>query len=116
MRTPMLVLAGLLLASVACSSSSEAPADLCPSPTTTTSVEMKDFEYSPSCVAVAPGATLSLTNSGQTPHTFTVKAVDKSTDVAAGGSGSLDLSGVAAGTYEVTCIYHPQMTAAVKIG
>jgi plastocyanin len=89
----------------------------CSTFTDTTSVEMQDYAYAPSCISVAPDIELNLTNSGAAPHTFTVNDTDANADVQAGGSGTLDLKGVAAGTYEVTCTYHPgQMSATLKIG
>ena len=113
MRHLLLLTATTLLLGVACGSDSATSEELCPNPTTTTTVVMADFSYDPACVAVDEGATLSIDNEGQTPHTFTIDGAD--VDVAAGESGSLDLAGIAPATYEVTCTYHPQMKAALRI-
>jgi plastocyanin len=104
------------LGGVACSNSSSSDGS-CTSFTTTTSVEVKDYAYVPNCISVAPEAELSLTNSGAVPHTFTVKDADPNGDVKAGSSGTLSLAGLAAGTYDVVCTYHPgQMSATLKVG
>ena len=116
MRTA-LVLFAVALASVGTGcSSSDSPQELCAEPTSTTSVEMKDFAYVPACVATSAGSTLTLNNTGQAPHTFTITNSEVTADVPAGESGSLELGTLAAGTYEVTCTYHPQMKAGLQIG
>ncbi len=109
------VVVALAVGGVACSSDDGGDAS-CESPTATTDVTVTDFAYTPACVEASEGDTLTVVNSGETPHTFTVTVVDLDVDVAAGATGELALDGVAAGTtYEVICTYHPQMVAALKI-
>jgi plastocyanin len=116
MRTIAIVLAtGAALAVAACSSGSSSPEDLCPSPTDTTSVEMADFSYTPACTAADAGASLELRNVGETPHTYTVSETEIDENVEAGASATIDLAGIPAGTYEVTCTLHPQMTGALQV-
>jgi plastocyanin len=114
-RGAMVLLVGTLaLGVVACSSGGGEAT--CEAPVATTDVTMTDFAYSPECVEASPGDTLTLVNSGETPHTFTVGAADVEADVAAGATGELMLEGVTAGTiYEVTCTYHPQMVALLRV-
>ena len=110
----VLVVAAIAFGGVACSSNGGEA--VCEDPVPTTDVTMTDFAYAPECVEASPGDTLTLVNSGETPHTFTVTVVDIEADVAAGATGELQLDGVTAGTtYQVICNYHPQMTAALKI-
>ena len=105
----------VVLGGIACSSDGDGEA-VCESPVATTDVTMTDFAYAPECVEASPGDTLTLVNSGETPHTFTVGVVDLDADVAAGATGEVTLDGVGAGTtYEVTCTYHPQMVAGLKV-
>ncbi len=116
MRTALLTLtAAGVLTLAACSSEPPSAAEVCPSPSDTTSVEMADFSYTPGCVAADAGTTLELRNTGDAPHTFTVKETDIDVNVDAGGTGTADLAGVAAGTYEVVCTLHPQMEAALQV-
>ena len=77
---------------------------------------MDDFSYGPACVQIDAGSTVALDNVGAAPHTFTVEGTDVSADVAAGEQGSVDLSGVATGSYTVLCTYHPQMKATIEVG
>jgi plastocyanin len=114
MRTICALVAALVLSGVACSSS-DSPQDLCSAPTATTNVEMKDFAFAPACVSVSAGSTLTLQNTGAAPHTFTVQNTEDAADVAAGQTSTLDISNLTAGTYQVICTYHPQMTAALRI-
>jgi plastocyanin len=105
----------LAMGGVACSSGGGDDAS-CESPTATTDVTMTDFAYTPACVEASEGDMLTVVNSGETPHTFTVTGVDLDVDVAAGASDELSLDGVTAGTtYEVICTYRPQMVAALKV-
>jgi plastocyanin len=115
MRTPVLTLFALLLAVpiAACSSGSGTPA--CTNPVATTSVELQDYAFSPSCAEAAPDATLTLTNAGQPIHSFTVKGTDLNVSVDAGASAQVSLSGIAPGDYTVVCIYHPQMVGALRV-
>ena len=114
MRTVIIGLAAALtLGSLAACSSSNEPA--CEDPVSTTSVDVADFSYDPSCVAATADGTLSIRNTGKVPHTFTVSGTDAAVDLPAGGSADLDLSGVTPGVYRVICTYHTNMESALKI-
>ena len=93
-----------------------APPDPCTDPDPATSVELADFAFRPDCLAVDTGATISLDNTGDAPHTFTLEGTDVDVDVDAGSSAEADLGTVDAGTYAVTCTFHPQMTATLTVG
>ena len=112
-RAPLLLLLVLAVAVPACSG--EAATATCDSPVATTQVELADFEYRPACVEASAGDTLTLTNSGSAPHTFTVSDTDLNANIDGGETGELPLGDLAAGTYAVHCTYHPQMTGALKI-
>ena len=116
MRTALVATTiSVVLALGACSSDAASPEDLCPNPTEASTVEIADFSYAPACVTVDAGSSLELRNVGQAPHTYTVNdtAIDENVD--AGSSTTVDLAGIAAGTYEVTCTLHPQMEGALQI-
>jgi len=110
---PLLITLTLLLP--ACDGDSASP-EQCTDPTPATSVELADFAFRPDCLAVDPEATISLENTGDAPHTFTVDGTDLDVNVDAGGSDDLRFDGVDPGTYAVTCTYHPQMTATITVG
>jgi plastocyanin len=114
MRTLIIGLTAALTlgALTACSGSKE---PVCDDPIAETAVEVADFSYDPSCVTARADATLTISNVGKVPHTFTVSGTGAAVEVAPGESGRLDLSGVAPGIYRVTCAYHPQMAAAVRV-
>jgi len=114
MRTTVII-AAVLAAFALSACGSESPDEACPSPTEGTSVEMADFSYAPACLAVDAGASIELRNSGEAPHTFTVSESEIDVEVAAGATDTVDLAGLAAGTYEVTCTLHPQMTGAIQV-
>ena len=111
----IIITLSLTLGGIACGAADSEPS-ACSSFTRPTAVEMDDFSYGPACIQADTGDTLALDNVGAAPHTFTVDGTDVSVDVAAGTRGSVDLSGVAAGTYTVVCTYHPQMKATIEVG
>ena len=109
------VIAAVAIMLGACGSDAASPEELCPTPTQGTTVEMADFSYAPGCISVAAGTSLEVRNVGEAPHTFTVNGTDVDEQVDAGGSTTIDLSSVAAGTYEVVCTLHPQMEGALQV-
>jgi len=110
----VLALGALLLLS-ACGGDGANPPEDCTDPVAATTVELADFAFRPDCLSAEAEATITLDNTGDAPHTFTVEGTDVSFDVPAGDSAEGTLSGVTPGRYEVTCIYHPQMTATLEI-
>jgi plastocyanin len=105
----------LLTAAAAPACSGEAAAPACERPVATTEVELADFEFDPACVEVSAGDTLTLVNTGEAPHTYTVSDSDVNVNLDAGETGEAALDDLAPGTYAVRCTYHPQMTGALKI-
>jgi len=99
----------------ACGSDSASTGDVCAAPTETSTVEMADFSYAPECASVAAGTSLEVRNVGEAPHTYTVNETDIDVQVEAGASTTIELAGVAAGTYEVVCTLHPQMEGALQV-
>jgi plastocyanin len=81
---------------------------------TTDSVTMVDNEFQPSSFTAA-STTVSVTNDGQALHSFTIADGDIDQDVQAGESAEVDLSGLEAGTYDLICKYHPEMTGSVTV-
>jgi len=69
-------------------------------------VTLAEFTISPSTISVGTGAvTLTVTNTGTQIHNLEVKGLNKKTpDIAPGGSATLDLGTVPAGTYVVVCL------------
>src|SRR5262245_28118403 len=96
LRVLVAIVATVASGAVACSGGSDAPA--CPSFQAGDSVTMADFSFTPACIEAGAGATLSLDNQGEAPHTFTVDGTSVSVDVPAGQSASADLADVATGT------------------
>jgi plastocyanin len=113
-RLLILVMATLTSGVVACSGGGSDP-PTCASFDTSTSVAMADFSFTPACIGADGGATLSLDNGGNAPHTFTVEGTPVSVDVPAGEHASADLADVTPGTYTVVCTYHPQMKAVLRV-
>lgn len=94
---------------------STSPSDLCPTPTSGTTVDMKDFEFAPLCTDAGDAASITVANTGEAPHTYTVSDIDVNVDLDGGGSETVDLSGATPGTYKVICTYHPQMVGALRV-
>jgi plastocyanin len=81
---------------------------------TTDSVTMVDNEFQPSSFTAA-STTITVTNDGQALHSFTLADGGIDQDVQAGESADVDLSGLDAGTHDLTCKYHPEMTGSVTV-
>jgi plastocyanin len=81
---------------------------------TTDSLTMVDNEFQPSEFTAASD-TLSVTNDGQAPHTFTVSDGGIDEQVDPGQSAEVDLSGLNAGTFDFVCTIHPEMTGSITV-
>jgi plastocyanin len=105
----------LLLGATACSSDEPAAPPACDTPVTAASVTMGDFFYEPTCLQASNGDTVEVVNDGDAPHTFTVEGTDLGSNLEPHDTGELTFEGLTTGrVYEVTCIYHSNMTAALK--
>ena len=104
-------LAALPFVALACSSKPPA----CDDPTSTTTVDMQDSAFQPACVATEADATLQLVNHDDTTHTFTVRGTDVDVKVEGGQTADASLAAVPTGTYEVFCLYHPEMKETLQI-
>jgi plastocyanin len=115
MRKPsILAIACLALLGAGCSSSSPESVS-CANPVSATTVKLVDYAFDPGCTQAAPGATLTIMDTGAIPHTFTVTGTSVDVAVAAGESKQVMLTGLAAGTYEVVCKLHNEMRGSLKI-
>jgi len=81
---------------------------------TTDSVTMVDNEFQPSSFTAA-STSITVTNDGQALHSFTLTGGDIDQDVQAGESADIDLSGLDAGSYDLICKYHPEMTGSLTV-
>jgi plastocyanin len=114
----MKIVVALVLALVALLPACEgdaSPPEPCTDPTPASSVELADFAFRPDCLSADSGSTITLDNSGDAPHTFTVGSTDVDVNVDAGALGAADLGTVDPGTYAVTCTFHPQMEATLTV-
>jgi len=87
----------------------------CDAPTKTTTVDMQNLAFAPACVSATANDTLSLVNHDQAPHTFTVKGTSINVNIEGGQTGQAALTGIAPGSYSVTCTYHPTMTGVLQV-
>ncbi|MDQ4109379.1 MAG: cupredoxin domain-containing protein [Actinomycetota bacterium] len=115
MRIVRLLLLALVSLLAACQGD-ESPPTACTDPVAATTVELADFAFRPRCLSADAGATITLDNTGDALHTFTVTGTNVDFDVDAGTSFEASLSGVEPGTYAVTCTLHPQMDANLTVG
>ena len=73
-----------------------------------------DFGFSPTELSVTEGQTISVTNIGETSHTFTTddEAIDET--IGAGETVEITLTGVSSGGFH--CRFHPQMMGTLSVG
>ncbi len=77
-------------------------------------ITMVDNAFQPAEVTVAAGDTVTLVNTGQAPHTFTVEGgeIDEELEPGAEAEVTIDLE---AGSYPFVCEFHPEMTGNLTV-
>jgi len=82
----------------------------------TTSVDMKNFAFTPAAIKVSSGATVTWTNQDGTAHNviFDSGGVPASNTIAGGAAQALVMP-TAAGTYAYHCGLHQNMTGTVQV-
>lgn len=123
----LLVVAGFLLAgcggsSEPNSSAGESPqaaapdcVDLTGSPTAV--IKMLDNKFDPDCFTVSDEQGLTIRNEGIALHNFSVEGSDVDLDVPSGEATNTEPVGgiLQPGDHKVTCKYHPEMVAELKL-
>ena len=74
-----------------------------------------EFAFEPADLSAASGDTIEFVNEDDAEHNFTAEDAGLDEDVDAGGSTTIDLSGVEAGTYDYFCEYHPDMKGTLEV-
>jgi uncharacterized cupredoxin-like copper-binding protein len=74
--------------------------------TTEVAVSLSELKITPATISAPAGhVKLKVTNAGSMAHNLTIESLGKATpDIPAGGSATLDLGDVKAGTYEAVCL------------
>jgi plastocyanin len=77
----------------------------------------QDFQFAPTTLSVAPGASVSLavTNTGAVAHSFTADSPSVSVDVPAGESRSVTFTAPASGGMAFYCRFHPRMQGTITL-
>ncbi|MGH9186477.1 MAG: cupredoxin domain-containing protein, partial [Acidimicrobiales bacterium] len=81
----------------------------------TAAVEIVDFEFSQTEVAVAPGGEITWQNTGQAPHTATFDDAPLDTGRIEPGTSARLTAPEQPGTYSYFCAIHPSMRGAVLV-
>jgi plastocyanin len=87
----------------------------CEAPTKGTEVDIQNLAFSPACISATANDTLNVVNKDSTQHTFTVKGTSINVTIEGGQTATAPLTGIAPGTYAVTCRFHPSMTETLQI-
>ena len=74
-----------------------------------------DFAFDPTDLSVGAGGTIEFTNEDDAEHNITAEDAGIDEDVEAGGSTSVSLEGVEAGSYDFICKYHPDMKGTLEV-
>jgi plastocyanin len=112
-----LTILGAVLMFISCSSSSSPSSstgggNMTPGPD---SVNIVNFAFTPSNLAITAGATVTWTNKSNTAHTVTS---DNGTFTSSGNiapNGTYQVTFPSAGTFDYHCSIHPSMTAKVTV-
>jgi plastocyanin len=84
-------------------------------PAAATTVEIKDFLYSPDPITIAAGDSVTWTNLDAAPHTATAADRDVLQTKRLNQGESATITFDAAGTYEYFCEFHPQMSGTLIV-
>lgn len=71
-----------------------------------TALSAEDFKFTPKDLSISAGDSIEVTNNGSTEHNFSIDSEGIDVDAAEGASATVDVSGLAAGTYDYFCKYH----------
>jgi plastocyanin len=73
-----------------------------------------DFAFSPTDLSVTDGQTITVTNIGETSHTFTTDDDSVDETIGAGETVEIPLTGVSTGGFH--CRFHSQMVGTLTVG
>ncbi len=82
----------------------------------TSTIDIKNFLYSPDAATVKVGAKVSVTNEDSAPHTLTDKATPPSFDsdtITKGQTRTVTFT--KAGTFKYYCAFHPTMSGTITV-
>lgn len=87
-------------------------------PAQSVKVTAQDFSFEPTELSVDPGAevTVSLTNDGNTTHTFTAEDVELDIQAPAGASTEGTFTAPDSGSVDYVCTFHPSMKGTITVG
>ena len=74
-----------------------------------------EFAFDPTDLSAAAGDTIEFVNEDDAEHNFTAEDAGIDQGVDAGGSTTIDLTGVEAGSYDFFCEYHPDMKGSLEV-
>ena len=75
-----------------------------------------NFAFDPTSLSAASGDSIEFTNEDEAEHNFTAEDAGLDVDVDAGGSATIDLTDVEAGSYDFFCKYHKDsMTGTLEV-
>ncbi len=84
--------------------------------TATTAVTIDNFAFSPRCVTVAPGATVTFTNADTATHTASSNPAGQfDTGAISSGASATIVAPSAAGDHAGRCNFHTSMTFTVRV-
>lgn len=89
--------------------------DLSGSPTA--EIKMLDNTFDPDCFTISAEQGLTIRNEGTALHNFSVEGSDVDLDVASGEETNTEAVGeiLQPGDHKVTCKYHPEMVAELRV-
>ena len=81
----------------------------------TVTLTAADLAFAPTSLTATSGSTVEFTNEDDTEHNITAEDAGIDKDVDAGGSVTIDLTDVGAGSYDFFCEYHPDMKGTLEV-
>ena len=86
----------------------------------TVEIDAQDNLFSPSTIQATSGeeTTVTVTNTGQAPHTFTIEDLDVDVTIDPGSDGTATFTATESGTLEFVCRFHQAegMVGTIQVG
>jgi plastocyanin len=78
-------------------------------------ITIQDFGFHPNCFKAASASAITIVNKDSVDHTFTIDGTRVDVTIKAGETFHGSSAGLAPGTYQFHCRFHPEMTGTVFV-
>jgi len=78
-------------------------------------ITIGDFAFQPNCLKAASASGITIVNNDSVTHSFTIDGTQVDVTINAGDTFNGESAGLAPGTYQFHCRFHPEMTGTIFV-